>query len=659
MKKVLFFLTIFCLILSSCEKDPVITLSVDKTVISADGKDIATFKVICNDEKDVTNDCRIIFSDSKKELGTTTFSTTEPNSYSFYAAYEDVVSNEISITAIEVEDENEDENEDEEQTEAPIVLSASTDTITADGKDIITFTVMQDTVDVTGSVKIFVNEKLINSNKYKTYFSGSYTVYAKKNDTIISNEITFFAKEVGDDNNDEDEETTIELAASKTTIVADGNDKVTFTVTENGKDITSEATIFVGETELSLNVFTSTTAGTYTAYAMKDEVKSNEITITVEKVNEPEPEKPITLTASTTNITANGSDAVTFTVMQDNNDVTSQSSIFVNGSKLNGNKFTTYTSGSYTAYAQKNEVKSNEITITVTDAPDMGRTVVFAEGVTLTSGWYDVNKLSKNGGDINMCWAASASNIIEWWQDRYVAAGNTLPAGAVTGPSTKSYDGIGAYNLALMEIYRDLWKDNDKKGAYTDQAVIWYFEGSNVQKYASEGSCAQPNAAGGYYSSVWNEILPKVYHEYKSDIFPNEFYDLISKEYNSYSSWGNGSGVSGTDQLKKFSDLVVEFMDRGVASLAITLNKSGGLLHATTLWGYEIDNATGMLTKIWITDSDDMHQSGNGDPTVQMLREYSVSHDSSSLGKIKFTGAPYGNCWALSLYPVSGYNSAK
>jgi hypothetical protein len=345
--------------------------------------------------------------------------------------------------------------------------------------------------------------------------------------------------------------------------------------------------------------------------------------------------------------------------MQDNNDVTSQSSIFVNGSKLNGNKFTTYTSGSYTAYAQKNEVKSNEITITVTDAPDMGRTVVFAEGVTLTSGWYDVNKLSKNGGDINMCWAASASNIIEWWQDRYVAAGNTLPAGAVTGPSTKSYDGIGAYNLALMELYRDLWKDNDKKGAYTDQAVIWYFEGSNVQKYASEGSCAQPNAAGGYYSSVWNEILPKVYHEYKSDIFPNEFYDLISKEYNSYSSWGNGSGVSGTDQLKKFSDLVVEFMDRGVVSLAITLNKSGGLLHATTLWGYEIDNATGMLTKIWITDSDDMHQSGNGDPTVQMLREYSVSHDSSSLGKIKFTGAPYGNCWALSLYPVSGYNSTK
>lgn len=652
MKKVLFFLTIFCLILSSCEKDPVITLSVDKTVISADGKDIATFKVICNDEKDVTNDCRIIFSDSKKELGTTTFSTTEPNSYSFYAAYEDVVSNEISITAIEVEDEGENEDEDEEQTEAPIVLSASTDTITADGKDIITFTVMQDTVDVTGSVKIFVNEKLINSNKYKTYFSGSYTVYAKKNDTIVSNEITFFAKEVGDDNNDEDEETTIELAASKTTIVADGNDKVTFTVTENGKDITSEATIFVGETELSLNVFTSTTAGTYTAYAMKDEVKSNEITITVEKVNEPEPEKPITLTASTTNITANGSDAVTFTVMQDNNDVTSQSSIFVNGSKLNGNKFTTYTSGSYTAYAQKNEVKSNEITITVTDAPDMGRTVVFADGVTLTSGWYDVNKKG-NGqthGDINMCWAASCANIIQWWQDRYVAAGNTLPVGAVTGPGT-------IYELALMEIYRDLW--DNSRGGTTSHGITWYFEGRNIMKEASAGSHAQPlsETSGGYYADIWNQILPDVYHEYDYVIVPGvvEYNDLISTVYNNYDTWGNGSGLSGEARLKKFSDLVVEFMDRGVISLAVALaDNLGSLHHATTMWGYEIDNATGILTKIWITDSDDM----TSEPKQQKLHEYAVSYNEKT-GTIKFSGAPYGACYAVSLIPVSGYNSAK
>ena len=259
-----------------------------------------------------------------------------------------------------------------------------------------------------------------------------------------------------------------------------------------------------------------------------------------------------------------------------------------------------------------------------------------------------------------MCWAASASNIIQWWQDRYVEAGNTLPADAVTGPGTKEYPEGYKYNLALMELYRDLWKDNDIKGGSTDHGVIWYFEGRNVQKYASAGSIAQPNSStsGGYFSSVWDQILPKVYHEYKSDLFPNEFYDLISKEFNNYNIWGSGSGLTGDARLKKFSELVVEFIDRGVVSLVISLNSNGGLLHATTLWGYEIDKATGMITKLWITDSDDMHQNNiSGDPTVQLLREYTVSYDSGSL--VKLTGAPYGQCWVTALYPVSGYGSVK
>lgn len=58
------------------------------------------------------------------------------------------------------------------------------------------------------------------------------------------------------------------------------------------------------------------------------------------------------------------------------------------------------------------------------------RTIRFAEGVTTEKGWYDVNKVGRGeNGDINMCWAAAASNILQWWQDRYIEAGNTLPEG--------------------------------------------------------------------------------------------------------------------------------------------------------------------------------------------------------------------------------------
>ena len=428
MKKLLFILAMICMI-TSCNKTPVITLSVDKTEISADGKDIATFKVICDDDEDVTKDCQIFFTDTKKEVGATSFSTTEPNTYSFYATYEDATSNTVTVTAMEVEEE---------------------EPGTGDGDE--------------------------------------------EPGTGDENE------DDGNDEGEEPSESTIVITADKTSILNDGKDNIIFTVTENDVDITTSCKIYVGDTKLKLNSFTSTEVGTYIAYAMKGEVKSNKITVTVEEPGtgdeepgtgdgdedenedpenpedpetpvepeipvepeQPEPEKPITLTASTTSITANGSDAVTFTVMQDNNDVTSQSNIFVNGGKLNGNKFTTYTAGTYTAYAKKNDATSNEITIYVEAVADMGKTIVFAEGVSISSGWYDVNKLTKGGEDVNMCWAAASANIIQWWQDRYVAAGNTLPSTAITGAGTKTYNGT-KYNLAIMEAYRDLW-DNSRGG---------------------------------------------------------------------------------------------------------------------------------------------------------------------------------------------------
>ncbi len=657
MKKLLFILSLF-FIITSCDKTPIITLSVDKSEISADGKDIATFKVIStdkhNNEEDVTNNSQIFFADSKLEVGSTTFSTTEPNSYSFYATYEDAVSNDVSITAVEVEEPTEPENPEnpgepenpEEPIVSPIVLSASKTTILDNGKDKVIFTVTQDSVEITNSTKIYVGDNKLKLNVFTSTTAGTYIAYAMK-DELKSNEITITVEE---EKPEEPEEKPIVLTASKTNISADGTDAVTFTVKQEDNDVTSETEIYVNDNKINGNTFTTTTAGTYKAYAKKGELKSNEISITAEAVAEPE--KPIVLTASTTNIIANGSDAVTFTVTQENIDVTSQASIFVNNQKLASNVFTTYSAGTYTAYAQKNDAKSNEITINVEAAQDMGKSVVFAEGVSLTSGWYDVNKLKNGGGDINMCWAASASNIIQWWQDRYVEAGNTLPSTAVTGPGTKTYPEGYKYNLALMELYRDLWWNG--KGGSTDHGVIWYFEGRNIQQYASEGSLAQPNDnnSGGYFANDWNQILQETYHEYSYLSFKN----LIAGEFNNYSIWGNGSGLQGEARLKKFSDLVVEFIDRGVVSFVISLNSNGGLLHATTLWGYEIDNATGMITKLWITDSDDMHQSGNGDPTVQMLREYSVSFDGS---KVKLSGAPYGNCWAISLLPVSGYGSAK
>ena len=748
MKKIFFCLISLCFIFAACNRDDKpITLSVDKTEIIANNEDIATFTVLC-EGKDVTDESLLFLEGQDEELGSNIFSTAEAGKYTFYAKRKSHTSEKVEVVAKTVEPENPEEPEEPEEPEnpeepeepeepenpeepeepqlpeGPIELSASTDTIVANGIDAISFTVMQDSVNVTSMSQIFVNENMIEANVFSTTTAGKYVVYAKKNDTIISNEITFFAKEYiapeipivitastdtivadgideitfnvtegksvitneidiyvngnkiegnkfstttagnytvyakrGDVTSNEiafvaieyiEPEKPIELFASTTTIIADGIEEVTFTVKQDNIDVTTETDIYVNDNKIEGYKFSTTIYGTYKAYAKKGDLISNEIEIVAEEYIEPE--KPIELTASKNNITANGTDAVIFTVTQDGDNVTNQSEIYVNNTLISGNSYSTFTPGTYTAFAKKNDVVSNEVTFTA-EAASSGTTIVFADGVTINSGWYDVNKIGngQQNGDINMCWAASCANIIQWWQDRYVEAGNTLPAGAVDGPGT-------TYQLALMEMYHDLW--DNSRGGTTSHGITWYFEGRNIMKEAAAGSHAQPlsNNTGGYYSSIWeSQILPNVYHDYDYVVVPGivEYDNLISTEYNNYYLWGNGSGLSDEQRLRKFTELVVEFMDRGVVSLAVSLGSNLGTLHhATTLWGYEIDNTTGLLTRIWITDSDDM----TTEPKEPVLHEYTVSvHETHHT--IKFSGAPYGACYAVALYPVSGYGS--
>ena len=367
--------------------------------------------------------------------------------------------------------------------------------------------------------------------------------------------------------------------------------------------------------------------------------------------------EPITLSTTKSTIKANGVDVARLTVETESGvDVTAQSRIYVNGITLNGAMFLTTSAGSYTLYAERLGERSNILTITAEEVTATGKTIVFAEGVTLTSGWYDVNKKADGAnGDINMCWAAASSNMIQWWQDRYVAAGNKLPSTAVTGVGTKSYTKYGPYELALMEVFHSEW--DNSRGGHMEQAIPWYFEGKLYGgEYASAGTQATPKSSGGYWSSVWSSVEPYIYRGYKHDLFPTEYPNMYTYCYNNYYIWGNGSGLNGTDRLAKFTELVVQSFKRGIASLTISLSSNiSSLHHATTLWGYEIDNSTRLLTRVWLTDSDDL----TTEPKQQLLNEYSVSIGDGQ-SHIKLTGnTRYGSVWVVSLHPLSAYGSAE
>lgn len=267
---------------------------------------------------------------------------------------------------------------------------------------------------------------------------------------------------------------------------------------------------------------------------------------------------------------------------------------------------------------------------------ETGLTIRFAEGVSLESGWYDVNKV-KDGtvnGDINMCWAATAANILQWWQDRYVEQGNELPEGCPDGKGE-------TYELAIMEVFHTQW--DNTYGGHAFHAVKWYFEGVNVcEGWSRQAQPLQPGS-GGYFKHEWEQIEPYMYTGH----------DLgYTQDYNNYYLWGSGSGLNATGRLKAFTELVELFIDKGMTSMAIAQRENyGGVHHSVTLWGYEKDNETGLLTRIWITDSDDSAQW----PREPVLHEYNVS--STESGTIKFSGDVYAACYPVSLYPVSGYLS--
>ena len=428
------------------------------------------------------------------------------------------------------------------------------------------------------------------------------------------------------------DEVIVVLSADRKEIIADGQEAVEFTVKADGVEVTSASRIFSGDDiPLDDNVFTSSDVGEYVFYAVYEEAVSNEVKVVVlqvpeqpgEPVGPEEPEQPTEPEEPGQPVDPDGPDEPDQPVGPEVPEVP--------------------------------ETPTDPVDPEEPEQPAEGKSIVFVEGVTATSGWYDVNKMGNGtlNGDINMCWAAASANMIQWWQDRYTAAGKSLPASAVTGPGSVYVASAGrTYELALMDMYHSQW--NNDKGCHTTESIPWYFEGVNYGQTATAGSQAYPLTAGGYWTDVWNSVYPHLYHEY-SYMF-GWYTNLYTAEYTAYEHWGEGSSLSGTQRHKRFSELVVEFIDRGITSMTVTLNKNGGLNHATTVWGYEIDNATGLLTRLWITDSDDLVN----EPKQQLLNEYEVSYNTGdSFITLSSSSVRYGKCYVISLNPFSGYGSGE
>lgn len=158
------------------------------------------------------------------------------------------------------------------------------------------------------------------------------------------------------------------LTADKSSIVADGADKVTFTATVDG---VADAEIMIialkDNSILEGNTFTTTTPGTYQFKAVYGNESSDVVEITAT-----EAEKIISLEADKSEIVADDTEAVTFTVKVDGAEVSNGYEIInLNyNAALEGNTFTSDVAGEFKFQAKYDgKWLSNEVTVTVNNIP--------------------------------------------------------------------------------------------------------------------------------------------------------------------------------------------------------------------------------------------------------------------------------------------------
>lgn len=287
-----------------------------------------------------------------------------------------------------------------------------------------------------------------------------------------------------------------------------------------------------------------------------------------------------------TSLVANGQDKIEFWVEQDGKDVTAECKVYwqkedIISKELKDRIFSTDKYGKYRFYAEKGDLRSDYITITAVQdesGNNLENGLLFCKNVSETSGWYDVNKTWQ--GDGLLCWAAAASNMLQWWLEDFQSKGHNIPETVPFGAGTR-------YSLRIFEEFFDCWVNYMHA---TDNGIRWFMEGGGNRWGTTDGASPTKKgyeADGGYFRGV---------------LSPSEEQRLFNSEYvacyGAYSSWETESGVQNSDDVmrKKFTELVIRLLSEGVSTLSVDS-------HELTLWGCELKD--GLVSRVFIANSDD------------------------------------------------------
>ena len=204
--------------------------------------------------------------------------------------------------------------------------------------------------------------------------------------------------------------------------------------------------------------------------------------------------------------------------------------------------------------------------------------VINANDLSKSTGWYDANKGADRDYDGQMCWAASSSNIVAWWQDQQDP--DNLPKTAPTDLQD------------IWDQYRQTWAN---VGGLNELGLHWWIDG----RY-SIGNKSIPPRAGGQDPAKAGYYADSLYTPY--GYAPGvQMMDLKVLDVDNYNN-----------NVHDLSADLVRYIQKGygVELSWVVPNWSSPdaeptTAHSVTLWGVEYDEENRIITDFYLTDSDD------------------------------------------------------
>lgn len=219
----------------------------------------------------------------------------------------------------------------------------------------------------------------------------------------------------------------------------------------------------------------------------------------------------------------------------------------------------------------------------------------FSENQYLTwkegCGWYDCNKSKDyNENDANLCWAASASNMLIWWmvQNRpYIEAYDKEHGSSVT--TTDS--------LRTVERPSDEFKPLYSNGTVNRAPVFEFFKSTFPDRTSWNSS-----AVNWFINGNWKNLqTPNI------DNFPGFFHELFSKTDNI------ATDSNRQPNRERFNDFMIDALLNKKA-IGLNVNDIAGTNtgnHALVIWAAEFDE-TGTISHIYYCDNNNSDQDANG-----------------------------------------------